>query len=205
MRVAALLLLAIASAGPLAGAEPAAPRWPLPVVRMVAADALAYAPPDMKRMLARHAKRLMAGVNDAAAADAGTRDPATRKAAAARASRGIARMIRDHQPFAEVAYQTGGLVFEVAQAFPPPSQSPELARLARTPASFLGYPPDPFRDPERLVEARLPSGAARMAYDSSLTLSTRLLGWVWKTAGGDVRDVAGHPETKGPYPVREND
>ena len=206
MRHGALLALAFALAGRGQAAEPAPARWPQPVVRMIAADALAYAPPDLKRMIARHASRLMAGVNDAASADAGASGTAERRAAAARGARGIATIIRGHARFSEVAYQIGGLVYEAAHAFPPPPAEPAaLTRLTKEAASFLGYPPDPFRDPERIAEARLPAATPRLAYDSSLTLSTRLLAWVWKTAGGDVRAVAGHPEAKGPYYVREND
>lgn len=206
MRHGSLLALALALAGPGEAADRPPARWPQAVVRMLAADALAYAPPDLKRMIARHASRLMAGVNDAATADAGGRGTAERLAAAARGARGIAAIVRGHERFSEVAYQIGGLVYEAAQAFPPPPSDPAaVARLTKEPASFLGYPPEPFRDPERLAEARLPAATPRLAYDSSLTLSTRLLAWVWKTAGGDVRAVAGHPEAKGPYSVREND
>ncbi|HQR47655.1 MAG TPA: hypothetical protein PK598_16785, partial [Thermoanaerobaculia bacterium] len=71
-----LLLAAAAPAGPPGG-------WPLSAELLIGADAAADAPPDFKRPLVKHRERLMAGIRDAAAADAGTRDAAAHRAAAA--------------------------------------------------------------------------------------------------------------------------
>src|SRR5512134_3322126 len=89
------------------------PAWPLSAELMIAADAARFAPPDFKRQLAKHRARLMAGVQAAATAETGTRDAAAHRAAAARAARQIAESIRRHVSFADVAYETGGLVHEV--------------------------------------------------------------------------------------------
>ena len=73
---------------------------------------------------------------------------------------------------------------------------------ARAGAVFRGYGTRPFDAPETLVAAPLPAGTPREAYDSGLTLSARLLAWIWNTAGGDAPAAAARPESKGPYRVR---
>jgi hypothetical protein len=181
-------------------------RWPVPAVGLMAADAAASAPPDFKRMLAKHRDRLMEGVR-AGVATSLARDAAERRTALAAGTRRIAQAIRDHRPFADVAYEAGGLVAEASLLFPPAGTGTgtgeaELLALARSGASFRGYPPRPFDAPETLVSAPLPAGAPREAYDAGLTLSARLLAWIWNTAGGDASVVAARPESKGPYPVR---
>ena len=70
-------------------------------------------------------------------------------------------------------------------------------------ARFLGFSGEPFAAPETLAAAALPSGTARDRYDAAVTLTTRLLAWVWKTAGGDASSVTQYPAAKGPYVVRE--
>lgn len=182
----------------------AAVRWPVPAVGLMAADAAAAAPPDFKRMLAKNSGRLMEGVKAGLAASP-RRDAAARRTALAAGARGIAEAIRDHRPFADVAYEVGGLVAEASALFPPTgpeSDEAALLALARSGSSFLGFPPRPFDAPETLASARLPDGSAREAYDSASTLSTRLMAWIWKTAGGDASIATTRPESKGPYPVR---
>jgi hypothetical protein len=177
--------------------------WPLQAELLMAADAASFAPPDFKRQLAKHRERLMAGVRDAAAGDPGARSQAEHRAAAARGARAVAKMIREHTPFAEVAYQCGGVVHEMAQAHPPPGEAAAAGAVARS-SSFLGYGPEPFADPERLA-APPPSALAspRAAFDTSVTLSTRLLAWIWKAGGGDASIVKKYPDSKGPFLVRE--
>jgi len=200
---AAPLLAALLAATPSAAPPPA---WPLGVVAMIAADAARFAPPDLKRQLAKHRARLMEGVQAAASADKEPRDAATRRAAAARAARQIARSIRRHAPFADVAYEAGRLVHEVASAAwlaGGPFDPKEAADAPRT-GRFLGYGALPFGEPEALAES-VPAkkgGSAREAYDASVTISTRLFAWIWKTAGGDASVVARHPASSGPYPLR---
>ena len=182
---------------PFAGApQPSATRWPLASELMLAADACSYAPPDFKRQLAKHRQRLMNGVRDAAAAEKGTRDAAQHRAAAARGARAIVTMVRDHHPFSEIAYQSGGIVHEIAAALPYDGKPPASSR-------FLGFSADPFRDPETLAAAALPARGPQETYDAALTLATRLLTWTWKYAGGDARIAAQYPDAKGPYVVRE--
>lgn len=174
--------------------------WTLADERRMAADAASYAPPDFKRQLAKHSRRLMQGVSDAAAGKIGARDAAGHRAAAARGARALAESIRRHTPFDEIAYQAGGIVHELAMAFPPAAApAPDASAGAR----FLGFSAEPFSAPEKLAEAALPSGTPRECYDASLTLTARLLAWIWKTAGGDVSSVAQYPVSKGPYSVRE--
>ena len=179
-------------------------RWPVPAVGLMAADSAASAPPDFKRMLAKNPGRLMEGVKAGLAASP-KRDAAARRAALATGARGIAKAIRDHRPFADVAYEAGGLVAEASLLFPPggaASNEAALLALARSGSTFRGYPPRPFDPPETLVAASFQAGTARDAYDSSLTLSARLLAWIWKTAGGDASVATARPESKGPYRVR---
>ena len=198
-----LLALALFAAASLpALAEPAA-GWPDQAVRRIAADAAAYAPPDLKRILARHARRFMDGVEAARAADDGRRSPTEHRAAAARGARTVAERIRALRGFEEAAYGLGAVAYEAAQSSVPAGASPADLVAASGHARFLGYAADPFADPVRLVAAPLPAASPREAYDSALTLATRLFAWTWKRAGGDVRAVAATPEEKGPYPVRE--
>lgn len=168
----------------------------------MAADAASYAPPDFKRQLVKHRDRLMAGVKAAAEADPGTREPGARREAAARGARVIARQIREHGSFAEVAYQVGGLLHELAAADPPRSSPAEVQKISKA-ASFLGYASDPFAETEKVVVAPLPAGSPRDAYDATVTRTTRLLAWIWKTAGGDASIVKKFPETKRGYAIRE--
>ena len=201
-RPLALLLPLLLAAGN-AAAE-ATVRWPVPAVGLMAADAAAAAPPDFKRMLAKNPARLMEGVKAGLVASP-KRDAAARRAALAAGARGIAKAIRDHRPFADVSYEAGGLVAEASLLFPPSgttSDEAALLALARSGATFRGYPQRPFDAPEALVAAPLPAGTPREAYDARLTLSARLLAWIWNTAGGDATVVTARPESKGPYPVR---
>ena len=192
-----LLLVSLAAAllAPAAAAAPPA-RWSVADEARIAAEAASWAPPDFKRQLAKHSRRLMQGVSDAAAAETGTRDAAAHRAAAARGARALAEAIRRHIAFDEVAYQTGGIVHEFALALPP--QGAAAADVSKS-ARFLGYPGEPFAAPETLAAAALPTANARERYDAAVTLSTRLLAWIWKTAGGDASCVKQYPEAKGPY------
>ena len=85
--------------------------------------------------------------------------------------------------------------------FPPANAQTADARPS-PPVSSV-FPPEPFAAPETLAAAALPSGTPRECYDASITLTARLLAWIWKTAGGDVSSVAQYPDSKGPYAVRE--
>ncbi|HYN40455.1 MAG TPA: hypothetical protein VE129_01660, partial [Thermoanaerobaculia bacterium] len=139
-----LLIPVLLAAGNVA-AE-ATVRWPVPVVGLMAADAAAAAPPDFKRMLAKNPGRLMEGVKAGLAASP-NRDAAARRAALAAGTRRIAQTIRDHRPFADVAYEAGGLVAEASLLFPPagsPANEAALLALARSGSTFRGYPPRPF-------------------------------------------------------------
>jgi hypothetical protein len=190
----ALLALALFSA-------PAhATGWASADERRMAADAASFAPPDFKHQLAKHSRRLMQGVSDAAAGETGTRDATAHRAAAARGARALAESIRRHTPFDEIAYQAGGIVHEFAMAFPP-AKAPAADTAAG--ARFLGFSPEPFVSPDKLAAAPLPSGTPRQSYDASVTLTARLLAWIWKTAGGDASSVTQYPASKGPYAVRE--
>ncbi len=182
------------------GARARGAGWSLADERRMAADAASFAPPDFKRQLARHSRRLMQGVSDAAAAETGARTAAAHRVAAGRGARALAESIRRHTPFDEIAYQAGGIVHELARAFPPP---PAPAADVSAGARFLGFPVETFAAPEKLVSDALPSGTARECYDASVTLTARLLAWIWKTAGGDASSVARYPFSKGPYVVRE--
>ena len=202
VRPLALLLPILLAAGSAAAGAPA--RWPVPAVGLMAADAAAAAPSDFKRMLAKSPGRLMEGVKAGLAASP-NRDATARRAALAAGTRRIAQAIRDHRPFADVAYEAGGLVAEASLLFPPAgtaSDEAALLALARSGSTFLGFSSRPFDTPETLVAAKLPAGSARDAYDSTLTLSARLLAWIWNTAGGDASVATARPESKGPYKVR---
>lgn len=199
--LAFLLPLLLAAATAVADG---AVRWPAPAVGLMAADAAASAPPDLKRMLAKHPGKLMDGVK-AGLASSPPRDAAARRAALAAGSRKIAQAIRDHKRFEDVGYEIGGLVAEASLLFPPkggPGDDASLLAVARAGASFRGYPARPFDAPETLAAAKLADGTPREAYDSTLTLSARLLAWIWNAAGGDASVTAARPESKGPYKVR---
>ena len=201
-RPLALLLPILLAAGAAAADDPA--RWPAPAAGLMAADAASAAPPDFKRMLAKHPARLMDGVKAGLAASP-ARDAAARRAALASGARKIAKAIRDHRRFEEVGYEVGGLVAEASLLFPPKGGAADEASLlavARAGATFRGYAAPPFAAPETLVEAKLPAATPREAYDSALTLSARLLAWIWNAAGGDASVAAARPESKGPYTVR---
>jgi hypothetical protein len=175
-------------------------RWGLTDEKRMAADAASFAPRDFKSQLAKHSRRLMQGVSDAAAGESRARDAAAHRAAAAHGARSLAEAIRRHTPFDEIAYQAGGIVHELALAHPPPGPAPLGTSSS---ARFLGFSTEPFAPPETLLAATLPSATARERYDAAVTLMTRLLAWVWKTAGGDASSTTQYPVTKGPYVVRE--
>jgi hypothetical protein len=187
----------------LAAALPARAGWPLAAELRMAADAASFAPPDLKRQLAKNRDRLMEGVRDAAAAETGKRDTAAHRAAAARGAREIAAGIRNRLPFPDVAYQIGGIVHEIAMAMAPAGLTDAAALEAAKSYTFRGFSDEPFADPEKLAGARLPAGDARTAWDSAVTLDTRLIAWIWKTAGGDSSIVRQHPEKTGPWVSRE--
>jgi hypothetical protein len=186
-----------------------APRdgWPLPVELLVGADAAALAPPDFKRQLVKHRERLMAGIRDAAGADSGRNDANAHRAAAARQARRMAAAIRGRTPFEDVASMAGGLIHAAAEAarLSGAADAGELTRASKR-ARFLGYSSAPFAEPETLAsDIPLSPGAAPGAvYDAAVTVSTRLLAWVWRTAGGDASIVTKYPESRGPYPLRES-
>jgi hypothetical protein len=126
---------------------------------------------------------------------------------AAKAARAIAQSIRRHAAFADVAYETGRLVHEVSQGVwlsAGPFEAEEAAMAARGPLSFLGFGPNSFAAPELLVSSISPrkGSSAREAVEGSVTVATRLLAWIWKTAGGDSSIVRQSPEASGPYPLR---
>jgi hypothetical protein len=187
----------------LAAPAPAFGAWPLAAELRMAADAASFAPPDVKRQLAKHRDRLMEGVRDAAAAETGKRDAAGHRAAAARGAREIASGIRTRLPFPDVAYQIGGIVHEMAMAMAPAGLTEAAALEAAKSYAFRGFSDEPFADPEKLAAARLPAGDARAAWDSAVTLDTRLIVWIWKNAGGDASIVRQHPEKLGPWVSRE--
>jgi hypothetical protein len=193
------VLLAVSS-WVLVAATASGAGWTPADERRMAADAASFAPPDFKRQLAKHSRRLMQGVNDAAAAPVARGDAAARRADGARGARALAEAIRRHTPFDEIAYRAGGIVHVLALANAPEGATPRDASLG---ARFLGFPAEPFAPPETLAAAALPSNSAREKYDATVTLVARLLAWVWKTAGGDASIVAQYPAAKGPYDVRE--
>src|SRR5712692_734651 len=173
----------------LSAAARAVAAWPLSAELRMAADAASFAPPDLKRQLAKHRERLMTGVRDAAAAETGKRDAAAHRAAAARGARDIAAGIRKRTPFDDVAYQIGGIVHEIATAVVPPGLTEAAALEAAKSCTFAGFSDEPFADPEKLAAASLPAGDARAAWDTAVTLDTRLIAWIWKNAGGDASIV----------------
>ena len=173
-------------------AEPA--RWSVSEEARIAAEAASWAPPDFKRQLAKHSRRLMQGVADAAAGDRlAPRSPEQRDAAA-RSARSLAASIRHHEAFADVVYLAGALVPACTAAY-----SPDSAAGAPGPSAFAGFPADPFGAPESLVHAPLPSASDPARRAAAVTLSARLLAWIWKTAGGDASIVKQYPDSKGPF------
>ena len=187
----AAALASVAFAMPPSAAAPVP--WGVADEARMAAEAASWAPPDFKRQLAKHSRRLMQGVADAAAAASlAPGDPGHRDAAAKRA-RAIAAAIRRHSAFADVAYDAGLLLHDAAMAYAPDAPG------ARGPSPFLGYPADPFAAPEMLAAAKLPAATAAERRAAAVTLGVRLLAWTWKTAGGDASIVKQYPDSKGPY------
>lgn len=193
------LALLIAAPAPSAG-------WPLQAELLAGADAAALAPPDFKRQLVKNRDRLMAGIRDAAASPSPEGNASAHRTAAAKLARKAAAAIRSRVPFDDVAFLAGQIVHETAEAARLASgkDTGELARASKR-ARFLGYPAVPFADPEILAAGvSLPPGATPEAvYDAAVTTSTRLLAWVWKSAGGDASIVTKYPESEGPYPLRD--
>lgn len=184
--------LACALLAPAARAAEAV-RWSVGDEARMAAEAASWAPPDFKRQLAKHSRRLMQGVADAAAAERlAPGDPAHR-AAAAKGTRGLAAAIRRHVAFADIAYAAGTLVHAAAMAYPPGAAG------TLGPSLFLGYSAEPFAAPETLVAATLPAATPAERRAAAVTVSVRLLAWTWKTAGGDASIVKQYPDSKGPY------
>ncbi len=203
-----LVLAAIAIASAIAGAPVAgAPAgWPETAVRLVAADAAAFAPPDLKRQLVKHRDRLMGGVRQGREA-ALSLSPQAARAEAVRRARAIAKGIPSRLPFWDVAEEAGAIAAFAAAAYPPPPPATAAPQaplaLATKGTSFLGFGPSSVTDPEKIAGLPLPAGTSREAFDSAITLSTRLLAWAWKSAGGDASISTLYPEAKGPYRVRD--
>ena len=169
-------------------------RWSVADEARMAAEAASWAPPDFKRQLAKHSRRLMQGVADAAAAERlAPGDPAHR-AAAAKGARGIAAAIRRHVAFADVAYDSGILLHAVAMSYAPgapgtpgPSPLPRLSRRAVRGA----------RGPRRRGASRrdgAPSAGPRPS--RSRPASSRGRG---RPPAGDASIVKQYPDSKGPY------
>lgn len=191
-RHAAAACLAAALAAPLArAAEPV--RWSVGEEARIAAEAASWAPPDFKRQLAKHSRRLMQGVADAAAGERLAPGAPAHRDAAARGARALAAAIRRHDSFDSVAYQAGAIVHAAAMAY-----APDAAPATSGASPFLGFPADPFAAPETLASAKLPAATAAERRAAAVTLSARLLAWTWKTAGGDASFVKQYPESKGP-------
>lgn len=170
-------------------------RWSVVDEARMAAEAASWAPPDFKRQLAKHSRRLMQGVADAAAAERLAPGAPAHRDAAARGARALAAAIRRHESFASVAYQAGGIVHAAAMAY-----GPDAAPAASGASPFLGFSADPFAAPETLVSATLPAATAAERRAAAVTLSARLFAWTWKIAGGDASFVTQYPQSRGPYP-----
>src|SRR5262249_16927432 len=139
-RRAAAVALLLAFSGAL-HAEPAP--WGLSNEARIAAEAATWAPPDFKRQLAKHSRRLMDGVGSAVAAERlAPRAPGSRDAAA-RIAREMAASIRRHDAFSDVAFRAGALVHAAAQTY-----APDAAPGPKGPSTFLGFGADAFADPE---------------------------------------------------------
>jgi len=106
---------------------------------------------------------------DAVAADPGTRTQAEHRAAAARGARAIAKMIREHVPFWEVAYHCGGIVHEMARAFPPRADAATASAASRS-SRFLGYGESALGDPETGVSLWNRKGSVEAGETRSHTL-----------------------------------
>ncbi len=190
-RATPLLLAAALLAPPARGAEPV--RWSAADEVRMAAEAASWAPPDLKRQLAKHSRRLMQGVADAAAAERLEPGAPAHRDAAAKVARSLAAAIRRHSSFADVAHDAGALLHAAAMAY-----APDAAGVPG-PSGFLGYPADPFAAPEALAAAKLPAATGAERRASAITLTARLLAWTWKSAGGDASIVKQYPDSKGPY------
>ena len=187
------------------GGRRATARWPVPAVGLMAADAAAAAPPDFKRMLAKNPGRLMEGVKAGLAASP-KRDAAARRAALAAGARADREGHPRPPPLRGRRVRGGrargrGLAPLSARRSRPrtrrrSSPSPGAARPSAATRRARSTPPRPS---SRRASRR---GTPRDAYDASLTLSARLLAWIWKTAGGDASVATARPESKGPYQVR---
>ncbi len=168
-------------------------RWSVADEARMAAEAASWAPPDLKRQLAKHSRRLMQGVADAAASERLAPGAPAHRDAAAKAARALAAAIRGHEPFDSAAYRTGGLLHSVAMAYAPDAPG------VPGPSAFLGFPADPFASPETLAAAKLPAATGAERRAAAITLTARLLAWTWKAAGGDASIVKQYPDSKGPY------
>ncbi len=173
------------------GAEPV--RWSVADEARMAAEAASWAPGDFKQQLAKHSRRLMQGVADAAAAERLAPGAPAHRDTAAKAARVLAAAIRRRESFDAAAYEVGGLLHSAAMAYAP--EAPEVPG----PSAFLGFPADPFAAPETLAAAKLPAATGAERRAAAITLTARLLAWTWKTAGGDASIVKQYPDSKGPY------
>lgn len=187
----ALAVVAALLAAEARGAE--AGRWSVAEEAHMAAEAASWAPPDFKRQLARHSRRLMQGVADAANAERLAPGAPANRDAAARGARALAAAIRGHESFDSAAYRVGAILHAAAMAYPPEKTA------ASGPSPFLGFSADPFASPEVLVALRLPAATTAERRSAAITLTARLLAWTWKAAGGDASIVQQYPESKGPY------
>jgi hypothetical protein len=185
-------LLAAALLAPAArAAEPV--RWSVADEARMAAEAVSWAPPDFKRQLAKHSRRLMQGVADAAAAERLAPGAPAHRDAAAKTARALAAAIRRHESFDSVATQAGALLHSAAMAYAPDAPG------TGGPSPFLGFPADPIAAPETLAAAKLPAATGAERRSAAITLTARLLAWTWKTAGGDASIAKQYPDSKGPY------
>jgi hypothetical protein len=172
-------------------AEPV--RWNVGDEARMAAEAASWAPADFKRQLAKHSRRLMQGVADAAAAERKAPGASEHRDTAARGARALAAAIRRHQSFDSSAYQAGAILHAAAMAYAPDASG------APGPSPFLGFSADPFAAPETLAAAKLPAVTDAERRTAAITLAVRLFAWTWKTAGGDAAYVKQYPDSKGPY------
>lgn len=195
-RRAAVLFAASLCAGfPARAARAAGPvRWGVAEEARMAAEAASWAPPDFKRQLAKHSRRFMQGVADAAAGERFEPGAAAHRDAAARGARALAAAIRRHDSFESVAYAAGAILHAAAMAY-----APDAAPPASSGSAFLGFSAAPFASPEALAGARLPAGTTAERRTATITLGARLFAWTWKTAGGDASIVTQYPEARGPY------
>jgi hypothetical protein len=189
--LASVLVFVLAAPGARA-AEPV--RWSVADEARMAAEAASWAPPDFKRQLAKHSRRLVQGVADAAASERLAPGAPAHRDAAARGARALAAAIRRHDSFESVAYGAGAILHAAAMAY-----APDAAPATPGASPFLGFPANPFAAPETLAAAKLPTATAAERRAAAVTLSARLFAWTWKTAGGDASFVTQYPESKGPY------